>query len=374
MRKYLLSLTVLLAGVVSFTSCNEEDNSEPHGINFYSNGAYIVNAGNMPSNIDGSLTYINYANNNAVQKAFSNANNGESLGSTPNDGIVYGNKIYIVVDQSNTIEVLDKNTLKRVKQISTTSLLGDKEGNEPRHIIAANGYVYFTTYGGYVASVDTTSFNLKEKYQVGSYPEGLTAVSNGYNLYIYVANSDYGSGNGTISTIDLGNGGKVTTYTIKGINNPQKVFVSNSHIYVLDWGYYDDSWNQKDAGLKMITSETTSQNVVDCTLASLYNGTFYYINAAYGAGEVNYGKYDTSSASTSSWTPSEEVVSPCGIEVDPVTGDVFILSYQMGEYGYADYNADGYVNQYSNVGTKLHQYNTGVGPTAIFFETGYSFY
>ena len=51
-------------------------------------------------------------------------------------------------------------TKQSIKQIKTTELLGNAEGAEPRHIIAGGGNVYFTTYGGYVAAVDTTSFAL----------------------------------------------------------------------------------------------------------------------------------------------------------------------------------------------------------------------
>lgn len=364
MKKYLLSLAVLLAGAASFTSCND-DEGPSYVYQTYSNGAYIVNAGNMYSNIDGSLTYINYANNNATQKAFSNANNGESLGSTPNDGLVYGGKIYIAVDQSNTIEVLDKKTLKRIKQIKTTELVGTSEGAEPRHIFAGDGKIFFTTYGGYVAAVDTTNYTLYKSYQVGAYPEGLV----GSGSYIYVANSNYGYGNGTISLINYETG-EVTTNSVTNINNPQKFFIANNQMFVLDWPYYDTSYASHGEAAIWQVSNGVAYKVINAYYADQYNGKFYYISDPYGT--PSYGIYEIATGNKTTLDFASDIQSPAGISVDPVTGHIFVFSYVMGEYGYADYSADGYVVEYDNNGTKLRQYATGVGPTSMFFDAGYS--
>src|SRR3712207_4357793 len=119
MKKLFLNLSMFLAAAAAFTSCDKEGNDTPQ-LHVYSNGAYVVNAGNKDNKIDGSLTAIDYKSNTAKQKVFLGAN-GVSLGNTANDGLVYGSKAYIVVDQENTIEVVDKTTFKRIKQIKTRS-------------------------------------------------------------------------------------------------------------------------------------------------------------------------------------------------------------------------------------------------------------
>lgn len=210
MKKYLLGLAVLLMGTAVMTSCDPAEDYPETYLQVYSTGAYVVNSGNMYRKIESSLTAIDYASSTATQNVFKTAN-GRTLGNTANDGIVYGNKIYLAVDQSNTIEVIDKKTKRSIKQIKTTDLLGNAEGVEPRHIIADGGKVYFTTYGGYVAAVDTINFALADKYKVGDYPEGLAI--GGSNLY--VANSNYGKGGGNISCIDLSSK-KVETKNIEG--------------------------------------------------------------------------------------------------------------------------------------------------------------
>lgn len=369
MKKYLLGLVVLLVGTTVLTSCNDSNDGPQQTVVSYSDGAYIVNSGNMYSNIESTLTHIDFANNTATQRVFSTANS-RSLGNTANDGIVYGSKIYLVVDKSNTIEVVEKKTMKSVKQIKTTELMGNQEGNEPRNIIAGKGCVYFTTYGGYVGVVDTLSFSLRTKYQVGNYPEGLV----GYGNNLFVANSNYAQGGGNLSVINLQDG-SVKTMDIEGVNNPTKLFVVNGNLYVLDNQYYDASYKAYgENALRLVDySNKTSTKVVEGNYASLLATStgykFYIIDAPYGSGEVSYKVYDLNSNQSTDLALSEKVFSPCGIEVDPVTGHLFVLSYSVG--GSAVYNTNGYVVEYDNTGKMLHQYETGVGPCAIFFDAGY---
>lgn len=140
------------------------------------------------------------------------------------------------------------------------------EGAEPRHIIAGNGHVFFTTYGGYLAAVDTVNYALTAKTKVGSYPEGLA----GYGNTIIVANSDYARGNGTISVVDL-NTFRADTRTIQGIHNPQKVFIVDGNVYVLDWSYYEGEWpnsvEKGESALRYVTNMTSSK-VADAYYAS----------------------------------------------------------------------------------------------------------
>ncbi|MBF1547725.1 MAG: hypothetical protein HXO05_09255, partial [Prevotella salivae] len=196
MKKIILSLSTVLLSIALFTSCDKDDTPDLQPV-LTSNGAFVACSGNMKSKIPGSISYWDYATNAVSENIFTKAN-GRLLGGTVNDGVCYGSKIYYVVTDESTIEVVDRNQ-KSVKQIKTTDLLGAANGKKPRHIIAGDGAVWVTTYGGYVAAIDTTTFTLRKSYKVGSYPEGLTAANN----FIYVANSDWGNGNGSISKINL---------------------------------------------------------------------------------------------------------------------------------------------------------------------------
>lgn len=379
MKKYLLGLAVLLMGTAVMTSCSDDNDGPETYLQEYSTGAYVVNSGNMYNKIESSLTAIDYASSTATQKVFKAAN-GRSLGNTANDGIVYGNKIYLAVDQSNTIEVIDKKTKQSIKQIKTTDLLGKAEGAEPRHIIADGGKVYFTTYGGYVAAVDTTSFVLQKKWQVGSYPEGLV-IGDG-NLY--VANSNYGAGGGNISCINLSND-KVETKNIEGVNNPTSIYYASNVLYVLDnpvYGPAPDYATTGENALRAVSfAEGKSQKVADgnyavcvtpsaTTRMNVVRPYFFVLNAPYG-GTPSVSGFVAGSTQPQALTLSEKPVSPCGIFVDPLNGHIFVLSYKMGDKGTPDYNGNGYVVEYDRAGQKQHEYETGVGSCAMFFDSAY---
>lgn len=368
-------------GTAVMTSCSDDNDGPETYLQEYSTGAYVVNAGNMRSKIESSLTAIDYASSTATQNVFKAAN-GRSLGNTANDGIVYGNKIYLAVDQSNTIEVIDKKTKQSIKQIKTTDLLGNAEGVEPRHIIADGGKVYFTTYGGYVAAVDTTDFALQKKWQVGSYPEGLV-IGKG-NLY--VANSNYGAGGGNISCINLSND-NVETKNIEGVNNPTSIYYAAGLLYVLDNQYYDASFNaygenslrtvefaqgksQKVADGNYAACVTTGAATTARTSVEEVRPHFFVLNAPYG-GTPSVSVFVAGITQPQPMTLSEMPVSPCGIFADPLNGHIFVLSYRLGDSGYADYNGNGYVVEYDSAGQKLHEYETGVGSCAMFFDSAY---
>ena len=379
MKKYLLGLAVLLMGTAVMTSCDPAEDYPETYLQVYSTGAYVVNSGNMYSNIESSLTAIDYASSTATQNVFKTAN-GRSLGNTANDGIVYGNKIYLAVDQSNTIEVIDKKTKQSIKQIKTTDLLGKAEGAEPRHISADGGKVYFTTYGGYVAAVDTTSFSLQKKWQVGSYPEGLV-IAHGN---IYVANSNYGKGGGNISCINLSND-KVETKNIEGVNNPTSIYYVSNVLYVLDnpvYGPAPDYATTGENALRAVSfAEGKSQKVADgnyavcvtpgaTTRMNVVRPYFLVLNAPYG-GTPSVSALAAGSTQAQTMTLSEMPVSPCGIFADPLNGHIFVLSNRLGDNGYANYSGNGYVVEYDSAGQKLHEYETGVGPCAMFFDSAY---
>lgn len=377
MKKYLLGLAVLLMGTAVMTSCSDDNDGPETYLQEYSTGAYVVNSGNMYNKIESSLTAIDYASSTATQNVFKTAN-GRTLGNTANDGIVYGNKIYLAVDQSNTIEVIDKKTKQSIKQIKTTELLGNAEGAEPRHIIAGGGNVYFTTYGGYVAAVDTTSFALQKKWQVGNYPEGLVFG----NHTLYVANSNYGAGGGNISCINLSND-NVETKNIEGVNNPTGIYYAAGLLYVLDNQYYDASYNAygENALRAVDFAVGKSQKVADgnyavcvtpgaITRTQVVRPYFYVLNAPFG-GTPSVSALAAGSTQAQTMTLSEMPVSPCGIFVDPLNGHIFVLSYKMGDKGTPDYNGNGYVVEYDRAGQKQHEYETGVGSCAMFFDSAY---
>ena len=97
---------------------------------------------------------------------------------------------------------------------------------------------------------------------------------------------------------------------------------------------------------------------------------FFVLNAPFG-GTPSVSVLAAGSTQPQAMTLSEMPVSPCGIFADPLNGHIFVLSYKMGDNGYADYNGNGYVVEYDSAGQKQHEYETGVGSCAMFFDSAY---
>lgn len=378
MKKYLLSLAVLMMGTAFLTSCDDND-SDPIPVPVVvSNGAYVVCGGNESSNINGSLSYIDYNLGTASQNLFK-AMNGRNLGLTPNDAVIYGEKMYIAVSGENTIEVVDAKTLKSLKQIKTTELMGADKGVMPRHLTAYAGCIFVSTYGssaadwssyttsgnGYVAAIDTINYSIANIFTAGSYPEGIAIANN----KLYVANSDYSMGSkASISVIDLSTGTD-TPIVDASIVNPTAVGVAGTDVFVLDMGNYYDipSALHKCSGGKVM-------KLFEATHASFMGTNIYACNSVYGTIPTEFYVYDinTNNKTICSTGLNGRFFSPNVIAADPVTGKIYIASYnENSDYpGYANYSANGYVAEYSAQGTLLNTYDCGVGPNAIVFNTG----
>lgn len=378
MRKYLFSFAVMM-GTALLTGClSDDDNKNSSSVDYVvTKGALIINNGNTASKIDGSLTFLDFGTSPVtVQQNVYKMANGVSLGGTPNDVYVYGNKIYITGSDENVVFVLNKSDFKQIKKISTIADMGEAEGVTPRHLKAYDGKVYVTTYGGYVGVIDTLSLNVTNMYKVGSAPEGMAfGGTSDTDVSLYVANSDYGNGNGSISKITLATG-TITEIKNEKIHNPQQLAVSGNMIYVLDWGYYDENWNQKEAGVYLINGSTVSLVIPDATGMAASGQYIVTYNYPYGSSTISYSVYNAAYNMTASYLLSggNPIASPCAISIDSNTGYVFLASRTMDpDTGYPSYTTPGYLNIYDGSGQFVSgtTYTTGVEPHAIAFTHGY---
>ena len=373
MKKYLLSFAVLAMGMSLLTACSDDDDEPQKQAVDVSNGLFIVGSGNKTAGIDGNVSYIDYTKGSTVADIFLTAN-GKSIGKTGNHISAYGSKLYIVVDGEATVWVCNKQTLKVEKQISTTQLLGDKDGLSPRAAIGYDGKIYLACYGksydgdnGIVAAIDTVNFAKQQTYTVGSYPNGLALLGDN----IFVTNSDYGSCvKPSLSKIDL-KSGNVTEIKDATITNPMEILTAGDAVYFLDYGTYDESWKQTGAGVRKVTLDGKVTKVVDGTAMASDGKKIYTVNAPYMGDGINYYIYDIATGTSKTWEPAD-IFSPAMIAADPVTGNIFVVSYQENpnKPGKAGYALPTYTNQYDAAGNFVKKYeNTATGAISAVFNT-----
>lgn len=377
MKKFLLSFAVMLMGSTLLTGCLESDNDNNTPTEYVvTKGVLVINNGNYYNGIDGSLTFLEFGTNSitAQQNVYKNAN-GESLGGTPNDVMAYGDKIYIAGSDENTVFVLNAKSFRVIEKINTIQEMGESEGVNPRALEAYGSNVFVSTYGGYVAVIDTLSLKIRDMYKVGSAPEGMAiGGTSDTDVSLYVANSDYGYGNGSISKINLANG-SITTIKNEKIHNPQQLAVAGDVVYVLDWGYYDENWMQKDAGVYMINGSIVSKVVPDATGMAASGQSIVTYNYPYGSSKPTYSIYNIVYGSLSNFTLSggNPIESPCAINIDPNTGFIYLASRVIDpDTGYPSYTMPGFINIYNGNGQFVAEtsYATGVEPHAIAFTYG----
>lgn len=167
-------------------------------------GMYLVNEGNMSMN-KASLDYLDLRNGLYTRNLYNQVNPQitKGLGDVANDIGLYGNKLYVVVNLSNKVEVLEVKTGKRLGQVDLIN---------GRYVTFANGKAYVSAYvgkvydpnspNGVVAEIDTTALSITRMVTVGRQPEELAVVNN----KLYVANSGGYSPNNyerTVSVVDL---------------------------------------------------------------------------------------------------------------------------------------------------------------------------
>ncbi len=337
-----------MAAFFSFAACSDDDNSASGPENPAGDVYYVLNSGDWKSN-NSSLTMYDAATGTVTQGYFE-LQNGRSLGNTANDVIVYGSKMYIAVAGESTIEVTALDA-KSIKQIEC--------GAQPRYLAAYDGKVYATYYDGYVARIDTASFEVEAKVKVGRNPEQL-AVCDGK---LFVANSggmDYNTEVGydnTVSVVDLASFEEIEK--IEVVLNPANVVSDGKGVYVASYGNYADV----PSALQYISSDGLFYDLPDaCSQMTeiCYNsGVLYGFLSQYDANwnvtitYISYGR--AANVVDSPWIKENDL--PVPYKVCAASKYVCVTA--------SDYMNDGDVYLYDKDGMLVSKFAAGLNPVKV---------
>jgi YVTN family beta-propeller protein len=341
--------TLIIAFALSLTlaSCHKDKTVKPVDTPA-TDGFYVLNQGGYTYN-NSSLSFYSYTTKQVTPDIFASANGG-GLGDTGNDIEIYGSKMYIVVNYSSYIDVVDPNTAKLIKQIK---MFTGAVAREPRDIVFYKGNAYVSSYDGTVAVIDTASLTITKNITVGRNPEQL-AIANGK---IYVANSgglDFPNYDKTVSVIDLAT--QAVTKTLTVVVNPQNVSAdANGNVYVLSAGDYD-TITPSLAVIDDNTDVVKSQTNFDATTFTVQGDNGYFITAEKKVGVYNTKTQTISQASFIS--DGTAITTPFAVTADVSTGEVFVTDAK-------DYSSNGQVFVFDKNGKKEYAVTAGIIPGKI---------
>jgi YVTN family beta-propeller protein len=317
-------------------------------------GVYVLNQGNFNAN-NSTLSFYDYTTKSTTSDRFSAAN-GTKLGDTGNDAKVYGSKMYIIVNVSSTVEVVDTKTTKSVKQVK---LFNGAVARQPRYVVFNKNKAYISSYDGTVAVMDTTTLAIEKYITVGRNPEQMV-VSNGK---LYVANSgglSFGNPDKTVSVIDLNTLTETKKVTV--IASPVSMAAdSYGNVYVLSTGDYAAVL----PGMTVIDNTTDAVKTQSTALAGAYgtsmvvDGDFAYFLSADNKVLVYNVKTQTV-AKANFITDGTVIKTPYNIAYDSTTGEVFVADAK-------DYASNGELFIFNKNGTIKTSVTTGINPGAIVF-------
>ncbi len=340
----------LISGLILF-SCEKDPTGASKEKQVQSIGAFIVNEGNFGKS-NGSLSFYSYADQTVQNEIFKSVNK-RPLGDTPNSMTIHDSLGFIVVNNSNTIEVI---SLKTWKSKKTIVLEG---GPSPRHLaVVSDDKAYVSNlFANNVAVIDLKSLSLSGKtIAVGANPEEI-AVASGK---AFVLNSGFGAAN-TISVIDVAQDKVVKTITVA--DNPTSVILDDDdELNVLctgRWPAWGDSTDQGTNGA-VIVIDPQSLTVVDSTAIEGHPSEITYAgdDVAYFLLNGSVVKFSTS---------ENKVINQAfiggffySVEADPIARLLFVLDAK-------DYQSAGQLQIYDFNGNLQKSFTVGIIPGAVTF-------
>ena len=319
---------------------------------------YVLSEGLMNMN-NSTLSLLNFDNHTFNSDFFFSINN-RGLGDTGNDMKAYGSKLWIVMNVSSQVEVLDLKSgisLKRIPFFNASNV-----GRQPRFIAFSGSKAYVCSFDGTVARIDTASMTIEALTTVGRNPDGIT-VSNGK---LYLSNSgglDASSGgnyDNTVSVIDLNSFSEIKKITVG--NNPYKLDTdSEGDVYVVVRG--NNSWCRINSQTDIVVQTFSDMPVVNFTIK---NDTAYMYSFNYTTKKNWIKTFDCKTEqiiSDNFITDSTLLQIPFGIYLHPTNGNVYLTDAR-------DYLTKGDLFCFGRNGKLRYKVESiGINPSSMFILT-----
>lgn len=249
-------LPILMAfAIISCSSDDSEIPNEALHTGDFAEGLFILNEGGYGYS-NASISFLD-KNDVASHSIFSNINN-RSLGDVAQSMDLYEDNAYIVVNNSSTIEVVNRYSFESIATVET-------QISNPRYIEFYGNKGFISNWGDpndptddYIAVLNLETNLVETKIAVAEGPEKVVV----HDGKIYVTHKGgYNYGN-TISVIDAASQSFVQSIEVGDV--PEAMQITNGKLYVLCSGKPDFTQDETLAGLYKID---LNSNNVESTLA-----------------------------------------------------------------------------------------------------------
>lgn len=378
---------VLAIALVAAAGCRKEDtlrflpgeNGEPSDYEVVDaavnasakpSGIYLVNQGNQGSN-KARLDFLNFHNGFYIRDVFTEYNPEvvKGLGDTGNDVQVYKGKVFVAVNGSHKVEIMDAYSMERLAQVDVPNC---------RFIAFDGNCAYVTSYvakdeeslktqKGALYCIDLDTYKVTGQVTVGYQPEQLVIMDG----KAYVANSgglakDYDN---TVSVVDLKS--MKVEYDIEVAVNLQLMLVdAEGTIWVSSIGNYRDVSSTLNylvkKGDKYELGGTVNVPVSSMALAgdkiyvigTTYNPTTWKPTTTYNIVNAKTRKLESGSFITDG--TESDITTAYTVTVNPGNGDIYVTDAK-------DYVSSGTLHCYTGSGKRKWSVRTGDIPDRIAF-------
>ncbi|WP_027379726.1 hypothetical protein [Chryseobacterium daeguense] len=257
-------LTIAFASALLFTtSCSNDDDVNQEM--YYGNGFLISNEGNFGKpNAD--VTFVSSDLSMKQDNVFSSNNGNSNLGDVLQSITFNGENAYLLLNNSNKIQVVNRYNFKRTGEI-TAQLVS------PRYMAFANNNIYVTNdkYGAdkYVSIYKASDLSFVKKINFTDNVERIVEAGNN----IFVQNASFGFGN-KITYITTSNNEIQSTITLPN-GNINKMIASNQVVYAIAAGTAD-SYIYQISNTGSITKTYTLTGIANATNLEIEKGKFYF--------------------------------------------------------------------------------------------------
>ena len=224
-----------LAGCTFLVSCENDDDlngvpEEEQGE--YSSGIIVLNEGVFGSG-NSSVAFVDEDAGTVSDSIFYKANSEAALGDVAQSIAFHEDYAFIVVNVSNKVEVVDRNTFESIATIESGLV-------NPRYIAFSGEQAYVSNWGDgndpdddYIAVINTETFSIEENIGVKNGPEKLLADDD--RIYVAHEGGYTATDNDKISVINT------TTNVVEEIitvgDNPVSLEIDNGVLWVAASGY-----------------------------------------------------------------------------------------------------------------------------------------